>query len=69
MQTIIDIDPAWSINELLRRHPAAGRVLNALGIDSCCGGAASLRETARADDIELDTLITAIAAEVRERGE
>ena len=32
------IDPSLTVNEILLRYPAAVTVINAYGIDSCCGG-------------------------------
>jgi hypothetical protein len=31
------IDPAWTVNEVVRRHPATVAVFNAFGLDACCG--------------------------------
>jgi regulator of cell morphogenesis and NO signaling len=61
MKTSIDIDPAWSVNELLSRTPAAARVLNAFGIDTCCGGGDSLADAAREARLDLDVLLAALA--------
>lgn len=68
MQTISEINPEWSVNELLLRHPETARVLNERGVDTCCGGGDSLAEAARAGDGDLDALLGALAAAVRERG-
>jgi regulator of cell morphogenesis and NO signaling len=60
------IDPTWSVNEVLRRYPAAVTVLNAYGIDSCCGGPRALADVARAHRLDLPALLaelTALAAE------
>ena len=56
------IDPAWSVNELLRRYPATGHVLNEYGIDSCCGGADSLEDAARAANVDANVLLQAVGA-------
>ncbi len=61
MHTSIDIDPDWSVNELLARIPTAARVLNSFGIDTCCGGGDSLAKAAREGQLDLDVLLTAIA--------
>ena len=61
------IDARLSVNEVLRRRPRAVRVLNAFGIDTCCGGAASLDEAAREVGVPVDDLVLAVEmAETRE---
>ena len=54
------INTAATVNEILAEHPAAVSVFNALGIDACCGGDASLDEAARRDGASLDALIAAL---------
>jgi len=56
------IDAGITVNEMLRLHPATVSVLNAFGIDACCGGAASLDEAARRDGVDLDALLNALVA-------
>lgn len=56
------IDPAWTVNEVLRRHPATVAVFNAFGIDACCGGASPLAEAARGDGADPDALVAALEA-------
>lgn len=56
------IDARLSVNDLIRLYPATVSVLNAFGIDACCGGAASLGEAARRDGVDLDELLRALAA-------
>ena len=60
------IDARLSVNDVLRRQPGAVRVLNAFGIDTCCGGAASLDEAAREAGVAVEDLVLALEmAEVR----
>ena len=56
------MDPSWSIDRLLILRPAAAAVLNAYGVDSCCGGARSIADAARDDGIELAVLLRALDA-------
>jgi regulator of cell morphogenesis and NO signaling len=64
------VDPALSVNDVLRRWPAAVTALNAYGIDTCCGGADSLSEAAAQVGVSVDDLIGAIADAVAvDRGE
>ena len=58
------IDPMWSVNELLRLYPAAGRVLNDYGIDTCCGGGDSLEDAARAANIDVTLLLGALSTAI-----
>lgn len=50
MTSLPDIDrtisPALTVNELLARYPLSGSVLNAFGLDTCCGGLLSIRDAA-----------------------
>jgi regulator of cell morphogenesis and NO signaling len=60
------IDPALSVNETLRRWPASVRALAAHGIDTCCGGASSLRAAAADAGVPLAELLAAIARSTAE---
>ena len=64
------IDPALSVNDILRRWPAAVSALNAAGVDTCCGGADSLSVAAAQAEIPVADLIDAITSAITaERGE
>jgi regulator of cell morphogenesis and NO signaling len=54
------IDPTLTINEIIRRYPAAITVLNAFGVDSCCGGGEPLATVARRDARDLDAIVVAL---------
>ncbi len=56
------IDASITVNEMLRLYPATVFVLNAFGIDACCGGAAALGEAARRDGVDLEELLCALEA-------
>jgi regulator of cell morphogenesis and NO signaling len=58
------IDPSLTVNDVLQRWPAAVGALNALGIDTCCGGADSLSVAAAQAGVPLADLIDAIVAQV-----
>ena len=60
------IDPALSVNDTLRRWPTSVGALNALGVDSCCGGAASLASAAAEAGVPLDALLAAVARAAEE---
>lgn len=57
-----EIDQTLRVDDALRLYPAAaGRVFNAFGIDTCCGGGRTLRAAAAEDDVGYDALIEALA--------
>lgn len=63
----VAIDSGWTINELLRRLPPAGEVLNAFGIDTCCGGGDTITAAARKAGVREDDLLAEIGSVVRQR--
>ena len=54
------LDPSLTVNEVLRRWPAAVAALNAFGIDTCCGGGAPLGEAADEAGVPLGEIVAAI---------
>ena len=58
----VAIDSGWTINELLRRLPPSGGVLNAFGIDTCCGGGDTITAAARNAGVGENDLLAGIAA-------
>jgi iron-sulfur cluster repair protein YtfE (RIC family) len=63
------LDAALTVNEVLARWPAAIAPLNALGVDCCCGGGASLREAAADAGVPLDDLLDALTLHAVPRAE
>lgn len=57
-----DLELAMTVNEALRRIPNAGLVLNAFGVDACCGGANTLEAAARDAGIAPAVLLDALAS-------
>ncbi|HYD52884.1 MAG TPA: DUF542 domain-containing protein [Gemmatimonadaceae bacterium] len=51
------IAPTWTVNETLLRHPETVLVFNRHGVDSCCGGEATLADAARDAALPLETLL------------
>lgn len=49
-----------TVDDVVHVDPALSRVLNAHGIDTCCGGSATLAEAAHVRGIDLDTLLAAL---------
>jgi hypothetical protein len=58
-----------TVDDVVHADPALSRVLNAHGIDTCCGGSATLAEAAHVRGIDLSELLTALnrAGAPRER--
>ncbi len=46
------------MNDTIRRYPESITIFNQLGVDTCCGGAASLADSARGLGIEVDELVS-----------
>jgi regulator of cell morphogenesis and NO signaling len=63
----IDISPDSILNDLVARAPEVLPVMHQWDLDSCCGGAISLREAAAHHNLSLDDLIEALRSAV-ERG-
>jgi regulator of cell morphogenesis and NO signaling len=55
-----EIDSGMSVNDVIRRYPSTMAVFNRLGIDACCGGAASIDEAARRDGVAPSVLLAAL---------
>jgi iron-sulfur cluster repair protein YtfE (RIC family) len=45
-----------TINVLLARYPATAAILNAYGVDTCCGGNQSLRDAAADASADVNVL-------------
>ncbi|HEY0152464.1 MAG TPA: DUF542 domain-containing protein [Longimicrobium sp.] len=49
-----------TLNDAIRLHPRSVAVFNEYGLDSCCGGAATIAEAAERDGVPLDELLRAL---------
>ena len=58
---MMKIDPDLTVNEIIKRYPKSLPVLNALAIDTCCGGEDPISVAASAVNVPLETIVTAIA--------
>lgn len=54
------IDASWTVNDAIRVFPETVTVFNAFGVDSCCGGAATLEEAALDASADPGELISAL---------
>jgi len=56
----INITPDMSLNDVIRKYPTTIGVFNRFNIDSCCGGARSLRDMAAQDKVDIGVFIQAL---------
>ncbi|MEX2572090.1 MAG: DUF542 domain-containing protein [Gemmatimonadota bacterium] len=57
-------DPGVSVNQVIREHPGTVEVFNRFGIDSCCGGAAGMRDAALRDGADPEALLAAVRSAI-----
>lgn len=62
---VATIDGTWTVNQVVVHYPETLSTLDALGIDSCCGGAATVQEAARTAGVPAETLLVALADTLR----
>jgi regulator of cell morphogenesis and NO signaling len=48
------------INDVIRKYPKTMKVFKDFKVDSCCGGGFSIEKTARADGVDLVSLLKAL---------
>lgn len=53
-----------TVNEMIARHPETVAVFNLFEIDTCCGGAVSIRAAAERDGADLVALERVLLAEI-----
>lgn len=62
------LDCRWSVNEVIARHPATIEVFVEHGVDTCCGGGASVETAARNAALDPQQLCAALGDAVRAAG-
>jgi regulator of cell morphogenesis and NO signaling len=62
LDTTIAIDAEDTLNAIVARYPETLPVLQAFGLDTCCGGALPLRTAAEHHDLDLGALLAALRA-------
>lgn len=65
MGTAIKLDCSLSVTETIARYPATGAVFTSYGIDTCCGGGASVEQAARDAAVEPAKLCSELEAAAR----
>lgn len=58
----VRIDPDMVVNEVIKQHPWTLPVFHRYGVDSCCGGAHTLRAAARENGLNLDDMLAELEA-------
>ena len=61
------IQPGYTVNDVLLRHPQTARVFIRFGIDNCAGGDETLEQPAEHKAISPDLLMGALSEAVDER--
>ena len=56
----VSITPDMTLNEVIKKYPATMGVFNRFNIDSCCGGARTVADAARADGADLEAFLKAL---------
>jgi regulator of cell morphogenesis and NO signaling len=62
MANNVAINEAWTVNEVIESFPDTIAVFNSFGVDSCCGGNATLAEAAADAGVDLNALVSAVLA-------
>jgi iron-sulfur cluster repair protein YtfE (RIC family) len=57
LEEYMTIDTQLSLNQPIQQHSTVLSVLNAAGVDTCCGGSLSLEEAARQAGADLVDLV------------
>ena len=60
MRPSTTLDPTATVHEIITLYPATAAVFARFGVDTCCGGNASLVEVAHRDGVDVDALLAAI---------
>jgi iron-sulfur cluster repair protein YtfE (RIC family) len=53
---------SWTVNDVLSRHPSTAAVFNAVGVDTCCGGAQSVGDACRDAGADAAIVLDALRA-------
>jgi iron-sulfur cluster repair protein YtfE (RIC family) len=56
----IVITPDMTLNEVIRKYPSTMGVFNRFNVDSCCGGARTIRAMAAEDKVDIETFINSL---------
>jgi iron-sulfur cluster repair protein YtfE (RIC family) len=68
-ETPTELNDAETLNQIVARYPQTLPVLQSFGLDTCCGGALSLRTAAEHHALDPEHLLDALAAKIAEGAE
>jgi iron-sulfur cluster repair protein YtfE (RIC family) len=54
------LDCAWTVNDVITRHPATMTVFNRFGLDICCGATLSVEKAAAEAGVDGEVLCDAL---------
>jgi regulator of cell morphogenesis and NO signaling len=60
------VDYTLTLNEIVSRYPDALHVLHSYGLDTCCGGALSLKDAVAHHGLDLAEIQAALSARLNE---
>ena len=66
MSSSIQISRASTVNDVLRDYPATASVFNFFGIDTCCGGGATVSQAAETEGINAGAVVAALRNAARQ---
>jgi iron-sulfur cluster repair protein YtfE (RIC family) len=58
--TDIVITPDMTLNDVIRKYPSTMGVFNRFNVDSCCGGARTIKAMAEQDKVDVTTFINSL---------
>ena len=59
----IKITAEMTLNEVIRKYPSTMGVFNRFNVDSCCGGARTIKAMAAEDKIDVEAFIASLKEE------
>ncbi len=63
--TELDLDCGWTVNDVVKRHPATLEVFNRYGLDTCCGAMLTVEQAAHQDNVDAESLCAELHAAAR----
>lgn len=57
-----------TINDIIKKHPETMKVFNRHNVDSCCGGAQSVKAAAALGGVDLNRILAELNAAAHKRG-
>jgi iron-sulfur cluster repair protein YtfE (RIC family) len=58
--TNIIITPDMTLNDVIRKYPSTMGIFNRFNVDSCCGGARTIKAMAEEDKVDVGVFIKAL---------